>query len=128
LRAVRAEGAPPGLALEVVPPPGPVFASVDPDLLGAVFFNLARNSVEAMGDTGRISVSLRTDEGNGRSDALVVRLEDTGPGIPEESREAIFRPFFTTKERGSGLGLAISRRIVGAHGGALGCGQGAGGG
>ncbi len=48
-----------------------------------------------------------------------MRFRDTGPGIPEEARENIFVPFFTTKEKGTGLGLAICQRIVKAHQGSI---------
>ena len=50
---------------------------------------------------------------------MEVRFRDTGAGIPEEARERIFIPFYTTKEKGTGLGLAICQRIVRAHGGAI---------
>ena len=48
-----------------------------------------------------------------------VVVSDRGPGIPEADRDAVFAPFFTTKEEGSGLGLAIAREFAVAHGGAL---------
>jgi signal transduction histidine kinase len=48
-----------------------------------------------------------------------VGVSDRGPGIPEADRDAVFAPFFTTKEQGSGLGLAIAREFAGAHGGDL---------
>jgi two-component system, NtrC family, sensor histidine kinase HydH len=48
-----------------------------------------------------------------------VRVRDTGPGIPEQDREHVFVPFYTTKEKGTGLGLAISQRIVRSHGGSI---------
>ena len=44
-----------------------------------------------------------------------MRFRDNGPGIPDEARESIFVPFYTTKEKGTGLGLAICQRIVKAH-------------
>lgn len=118
LRAVRAEGAPEAIEFEVEPPERPAVAAADGDLLGAVFVNLARNAVESMGGSGRLAVRFETRPGAGET---CVRFEDTGPGVPESEREAIFRPFFSTKARGTGLGLAISRRIVEAHGGRLAC-------
>ena len=54
-----------------------------------------------------------------RPDQVEIRFRDTGPGIPDEARERIFVPFYTTKEKGTGLGLAICQRIVKAHQGTL---------
>ena len=58
-------------------------------------------------------------EGARRPDQVEIRFRDTGPGIPEEERERIFVPFYTTKEKGTGLGLAICLRLVRAHLGTL---------
>jgi len=49
----------------------------------------------------------------------VIRISDTGPGIPDEIKDKIFEPFFTTKEKGSGLGLSIVARIIEQHGGTI---------
>jgi nitrogen-specific signal transduction histidine kinase len=56
---------------------------------------------------------------SGAQRELVIAIGDTGPGVPEELREKIFYPFFTTKERGSGVGLAMAQKIVASHGGVL---------
>jgi signal transduction histidine kinase len=50
---------------------------------------------------------------------VVIRVSDTGPGIPPPIKERIFQPFFTTKEEGTGLGLSIASRIVEEHDGWL---------
>ena len=50
---------------------------------------------------------------------IAIAVSDTGPGVPEELREKIFYPFFTTKERGSGVGLAMAQKVVSSHGGVL---------
>ena len=50
---------------------------------------------------------------------MEIRFRDTGEGIPEEARERIFIPFYTTKAKGTGLGLAIVQRIVKAHSGLI---------
>jgi signal transduction histidine kinase len=89
-------------------PPVPV----DARLVRQALLNLAVNAVQAMPRGGRITVRARRE-----GDAVVVELEDTGPGIPDEVRERIFEPFFTTKASGTGLGLAVVRRIVEGHGG-----------
>jgi len=49
----------------------------------------------------------------------VIRVSDTGPGIPESVRDKVFQPFFSTKEEGTGLGLSIATRIIEDHGGRL---------
>jgi signal transduction histidine kinase len=100
----------------------------DPEQLRQVFLNLALNAVQAMPRGGRLDVSTRLArdelalwrEAPRRSDTVEVRFRDSGPGVPAESREHIFVPFFTTKEKGTGLGLAICQRIVKAHGGTIG--------
>ena len=48
-----------------------------------------------------------------------IAVSDAGPGVPERDRDAVFTPFFTTKEHGTGLGLAIAREFTEAHGGKL---------
>jgi signal transduction histidine kinase len=61
---------------------------------------------------------------NGRE--YVVRVVDSGPGIPEKDRARIFEPFFTTKAQGSGLGLAIAKKTIEDHGGRIAVTSGAG--
>ena len=90
----------------------------DSHQLEQVFLNILKNSMEAMADGGRITVSLGVrEEEAGRF--LEVELADTGVGIPSEDLPRIFDPFFTTKEvgKGTGLGLSVSYGIVRAHGG-----------
>jgi signal transduction histidine kinase len=88
----------------------------DPSQLEQVFLNICLNACQAMGPAGgRLTVRSRATEGR-----VVVDVEDTGPGIPENVRPNLFKPFFTTKREGNGLGLAISARIVAEHGGNIG--------
>jgi signal transduction histidine kinase len=77
--------------------------------LNQVWTNLLDNAIDALGDSGAITISARLD-----GDCVEVDIEDEGPGIPAEVREHVFDPFFTTKEvgRGTGLGLDTARRIV----------------
>ena len=84
----------------------------DRDQLHQVFWNLCLNAVQAMGPEGKLRVDTRQADGR-----AVIRIEDTGPGIPAAARSRIFDPFYTTKAGGVGLGLAIVRRIVEDHGG-----------
>ncbi len=102
--------------------------SCDAEQLKQVFINLALNAFQAMPRGGRLHVSTRVAhdelafwrEGSRRADVVEIRLRDTGPGVPEDARESIFVPFYTTKEKGTGLGLAICQRIVKAHQGTIG--------
>ncbi len=77
--------------------------------LNQVWTNLLDNAIDALGDSGTITVTAHRD-GN----CAEVEIADDGPGIPPDVRERIFDPFFTTKEvgRGTGLGLDTARRIV----------------
>ncbi|HSL42776.1 MAG TPA: response regulator [Anaerolineales bacterium] len=79
-----------------------------------VFFNLILNSLDAMAAGGELRVSAQAVE-NG----IEITFQDTGPGIPENDRNNIFEPFFSTKEGGTGLGLTVSYNIITAHGGTL---------
>jgi two-component system, NtrC family, sensor kinase len=92
------------------------FVDVEPQLLQQVIFNLVNNACQAMGDEGVLTLSSYVD-----SKHVFFSVKDTGPGIPQEIREAIFAPFFTTKEegQGTGLGLSMSRSIVEKFGGQL---------
>jgi signal transduction histidine kinase len=95
-------------------PPVPL----DESLCEQAFVNLIENAFDAMGDAGgtlRVSIA-RT---NGEQDGVEVRIEDSGPGIPEDLREQIFNPFVTTKKTGVGLGLSIVSRIIDGHHGSI---------
>ncbi len=87
----------------------------DPDQIRQVLTNLYNNAKEAVPSTGaKIRVEARKVE-----QAVVVTFEDNGPGIPEEHREKVFTPYFTTKEAGTGLGLPTVHRIVSDLGGEI---------
>jgi signal transduction histidine kinase len=86
----------------------------DGDLLRPVFTNLVRNALEAMPTGGTLTVAVARE-----GDVVRVTVADTGPGIPEAERAAIFRPFYTTRARGTGLGLAVARDLVAAMHGTL---------
>jgi two-component system sensor histidine kinase HydH len=91
--------------------------STDPELLKQALLNLIRNSVEAIPDGQNGSVSLRAAAA--ADGAVVISVEDDGPGVPEPVRAELFSPFVTTKASGTGLGLAISRKLVETLGGTL---------
>ncbi|MGU3539072.1 response regulator [Methylobacterium sp. A54F] len=87
-----------------------------PALLNQVVMNILGNAADAMPEGGTIRVVTEA-----LPDTDLIRISDTGPGIPEALREKIFEPFFTTKPVGSGtgLGLAIAYSVVQAHSGSL---------
>lgn len=86
---------------------------MDPDLIGRVLIHLLRNSVQAMPNGGRLTV---TTSRKGRF--AEVRVTDTGPGIEKEDASQIFQAFFS-RRGGLGIGLTISSRIVQDHGGRI---------
>jgi signal transduction histidine kinase len=86
------------------------------EALGEVLSNLIVNAMEAQPNGGRIRVGLSSD-----GERAEIRVDDDGPGIPEELRGKIFQPYFTTKLAGTGLGLSIVARRVAEMGGTLAC-------
>lgn len=97
-------------------------AHVPPDLqlsldklkIRQVLSNLLRNAIEASPSAGVIHVRAAASNG-----WVEVAVADSGAGIAADAREAVFAPFYTTREQGTGLGLAIAREFVRAHGGEL---------
>ncbi len=86
--------------------------------LQQVLINLVVNAQQAMAgqedDEPTLHIKTSCTDGN-----VVVSLQDTGPGVPEEALERIFDPFYSTRKAGMGMGLAISRSIVTANGGQM---------
>ena len=87
--------------------------------LQEVILNLVHNAIEAMAPIEVDSRSLKVRTKPDGTKALVIEVEDSGPGIEAERLDTIFEPFVTTKPQGTGLGLAICSRIVQLHGGQL---------
>jgi two-component system nitrogen regulation sensor histidine kinase NtrY len=83
-----------------------------------VFTNLIKNAIQAMPGGGRIVIRSATVDKAGRRYCRIW-VRDSGEGIPEEIRERIYEPYFTTKKEGTGLGLAIVQRIVFDHDGSI---------
>ncbi len=97
--------------------PGPEMVIADRIQVQQVLTNLMRNAIEAMRDSKRRELIVRTLHEN--DDTIAVIVQDTGPGIAEEIAEQLFKPFVTTKAGGMGIGLSISKRIVESHGGEM---------
>jgi signal transduction histidine kinase len=104
----------------------------DGERLEAVLTNLIVNALEAMEGAGskprRVRLGVRAEagfdaEGGAERESapteIVFTVADSGPGIPDDLRERIFYPFFSTKQEGSGVGLAQAQKIVAGHGGRL---------
>ncbi len=91
---------------------GPHVCLADPDQIAQVFWNLARNALEAMPDGGRLEVSLRRAAAD-----VVLTVRDQGRGMGRDEQRRLFEPLPTSNRLGAGLGLAIVFQIVRQHGG-----------
>ena len=93
----------------------PLVLTCDPEQIHQVLLNLVLNAVEAMeGEDRRLDIAAFSKEHQ-----AVVRVSDSGAGIPKAKREQLFDPFYTTKTSGGGLGLSILQTIVLCHGGTV---------
>ncbi len=99
----------------------PLWVGVDPGAFRQVLRNLGLNALEAGG--APIEIGWERD-----GSEVVIHVRDHGPGIPDEIRDRVLDPFFTTKPHGTGLGLAVVRDLVERHGGRLSLDPAAGGG
>ena len=91
----------------------------DAEQLREALANLIINACEAAGTDGEVRISEERGRLAPLGPVVVIRIEDSGPGVPEELHEVIFQPFMSTKVEGTGLGLPIARRIFEEHGGWL---------
>jgi signal transduction histidine kinase len=125
-----------GITLRYQPGTTGITVSADAAKLRQVIVNLLLNSVDATPRDGTIVLDCQREESSGtrltklshsqhcpehRSTVhwVVIRVADTGRGLPQQLGERIFDPFVTTKETGAGLGLSICKQIVACHGGTL---------
>lgn len=88
--------------------------SCDAGKLEIVFINLITNALQAIKNTGEITIRITDDK-----DSVLITIEDSGSGIPEEALKKIFEPLFTTKQTGTGLGLTSCKTIIEQHGGKI---------
>jgi len=130
VRALAANGVADGIELKDSYDPSLPPILGDEDQLVQIFLNLVKNAAEAAhgrGDgRGEIVIStayrhgLRVRIGDARQAKAVpleVRIQDNGPGVPENLRDQLFEPFVSSKAAGTGLGLALVAKLVAAHGG-----------
>lgn len=91
---------------------------MDPQRMQEVFLNLIINAAQAIEKQGFITIAAHNDM---EDDVVVISVNDTGPGIPEEVQSQLFDPFFTTKEegKGTGLGLSVVYGIIQKHRGEI---------
>jgi CheY-like chemotaxis protein len=109
---------PKNVVIDVISQPNPWTVLADPSQLNQVILNLCVNARDAMPDGGTITIQIENqmldnlyiqmNPGSKPGSYLLVRVTDTGGGIPQEIQERIFDPFFTTKEVGKGTGLGLS--------------------
>ncbi len=86
----------------------------DPDLLKRALTNLVNNAIQAMPNGGKLIISAIYEKGN-----IIITVEDSGVGIPENVRDRLFTPLFTTKSKGQGFGLSVVKRISESLGGTI---------
>lgn len=89
----------------------------DKDLLYRAFYNIMGNAIQAMGNSGTLTI--HTAREGGPEGEMLLSFQDSGPGFPEEEMPQLLDPFFTTKDDGTGLGLPIVNSIITSHGGRL---------
>jgi len=92
-----------------------VIIAADTSQLKQIFWNLARNAIQAMPNGGKLRVGLESIPNN----RIRIKFEDTGDGMPPEQVEQLFEPFANSRSGGTGLGLSIVYQIVRDHNGAI---------
>jgi two-component system, NtrC family, sensor kinase len=95
-------------------------AQLAQDHVRQVLLNLLRNAEDAISGAGRITVETLHEPDDGNAGTLVLRVSDTGAGIPPDELPHVFEPFYTTKQtHGTGLGLAVTYAIISSFGGTI---------
>jgi two-component system nitrogen regulation sensor histidine kinase NtrY len=113
------QGAWPQLRFTVdLPPDRPVKLACDGPKVSQALTNLLQNSINALSEAARHGEGAITVRVRRTAAAVLVEVEDNGPGFPFE-RERLFEPYVTTRVKGTGLGLAIVKKIMEEHGGSV---------
>jgi two-component system nitrogen regulation sensor histidine kinase NtrY len=88
------------------------FVEIDPEQFRRVITNIIDNAIHVLGNNGRIDISVYYQEDLNKA---YIDIADNGPGIKDELKDKLFKPYFSTKKNGTGLGLAIAYRIIEEH-------------
>ena len=89
----------------------------DEQMINQVMLNLIKNASQALVDTEDPSITIHATEG--LNSKALLGVSDNGPGIPAETADEIFLPFFTTRQKGTGVGLSYSRQVMSMNGGSI---------
>lgn len=101
--------------IKIILPENDIEITCDPNQIEVVFQNLVTNSIQAIGSTeGSVKIYIVEE-----SEFVIILIEDSGPGVPDNLISEIFDPLFTTKIEGTGLGLASCKSIIESHDGTL---------
>ncbi len=90
--------------------------NIDVDLIKSCLLNIITNALHAMKNSEIKNLFIKTEL---IEDNLVIKIADTGCGVPEEFMDKIFEPFFSTKKEGLGLGLSLAKKVIEEHGGKI---------
>ena len=114
-RTLAREQATNGVRVEYIAGPRIQIEGSSPELLQQIVLNLALNAIQASPSGSRVTVEVQPRPPG----KVAVVVGDEGPGIPEDLRQRVFEPFYTTKQKGTGLGLAIAKKNVRQLGGEI---------
>jgi two-component system nitrogen regulation sensor histidine kinase NtrY len=94
-----------------------ILIKADLEMIEQVLINLIKNAIEAVKETAQPKIKLTADQKSNK--IVTISVCDNGPGIPQESLDKIFIPFYSTKKEGSGIGRSLSRQIMKLHRGRI---------
>ena len=98
------------IRLEIDSPDGLPTVSLDRNQMEQVLINVVKNAVEAIDEDGTISIALGRERGS-----VILTVADDGAGLTQDSRDNLFSPFYTSKDKGQGLGLTLVKEILSQH-------------